>query len=122
MRTHRDPHVDTIVLDTTVLGATSLLALAMGGAGRAGHPGPSPSAMSTSAPVGVWLSADGTVRLDIRTDGTYAGRVAGRKRAANGTYRLDGATMTLRDDSGLRTPVALYEGALEMAGHRLEAR
>jgi|tagenome__1003787_1003787.scaffolds.fasta_scaffold20865588_2 hypothetical protein len=116
MRIHRDPHVDT-----TVLGATSLLALALGGADRAGRPGASPSGIPASAPVGVWLSTDGTVRLDIRTDGTYAGKVAGRKRTANGTYRVDGATMTLRDDSGLRTPVALYDGTLEMAGHRLKA-
>jgi putative ligand-binding protein with streptavidin-like fold len=72
------------------------------------------------APVGQWRSADGTVRLDIHTDGTYDGRVAGRKRRAHGTYRIDGGTMTLSDDSGILTPVALREGELEMAGHRLE--
>jgi hypothetical protein len=115
MRPHHEPHVDSTVLD-----ATALLALAMGG--RPGTPGAlahAPGRINPSAPVGVWLSEDGTVRLDIRTDGTYAGEVAGRRRRAHGTYHLTGTTMTLRDDSGLATPVTLHEGALQMAGHHL---
>lgn len=91
--------------------AASLLAVALG-RGEAGH---SPAGGIS----GAWRSADGAVRLDIRTDGTYAGRVAGRRRAAHGTYDLDGPRMTLRDDSGLHTPVTLHDGVLEMAGHRL---
>ena len=73
-----------------------------------------------STPVGCWRSADGAVCLEIRSDGTYAGRVAGRRRRPRGTYALEGATVTLLDDdSGLRTPVTLAGGALDMAGHRL---
>ena len=109
-----------IPLDTTVLGAASLLALALGsdvpaapGARRPVQPS------GTRRPVGVWRTADGAVSLDIKTDGTYAGKVAGRRRAAQGTYDVDDTGMTLRDDSGLRTPVALHDGVLEMAGHRL---
>jgi putative ligand-binding protein with streptavidin-like fold len=110
-----------IFRDTTVLGTSSLLALVMGtAAGEAGPPpGHRPATVADKAPVGRWRSADGAVRLEIKTDGTYAGAVAGRKRAAHGTYRVDGTTMTLRDDTGLRTPVTLYQGELEMAGHRL---
>ncbi|WP_250029074.1 Atu4866 domain-containing protein [Paractinoplanes maris] len=109
-------HVDTAVLD-----AAALFAIAMGGqaAEQPGPPGRRPSKMTVSAPVGVWLSADGTVRLDIKTDGTYAGKVAGRKRRAHGTYDLAGRTLTLSDASGLRTPVAVGNDVLEMAGHRL---
>ena len=109
-----------ISLDTTVLGAASLLALALGTepAAVTGTPRPA-SSTRTRRPVGVWRTADGAVCLDIKTDGTYAGKVAGRRRAAHGTYDLDGAGMTLSDVSGLRTPVALHDGALEMAGHRL---
>ena len=109
-------HVDTAVLD-----AAALFAIAMGGqvAEQPGTPGHKPPKITVSAPVGVWLSADGTVRLDIKTDGTYAGKVAGRKRPARGTYELAGRTLTLNDDSGLHTPVAVGEGVLEMAGHRL---
>jgi hypothetical protein len=114
MHLHHETRVDTTVLD-----ATALLALAMGGRPTAGSVGHTPARINPSAPVGVWLSADGTVRLDIKTDGTYAGQVAGRKRRAHGTYHLDGATMTLRDDSGLATPVTLHHGELQMAGHRL---
>lgn len=116
MRIFRDTSVDT-----TVLGTSSLLALALGAGspGAAAPPGHRPAQVATKALVGRWRTADGAVRLEIRTDGTYAGAVAGRKRAAHGTYRVDGATMTLADDSGLRTPVTLYDDALEMAGHRL---
>jgi hypothetical protein len=83
--------------------AASLLAVALGrdSVGQAGY---SPSRGEISGPVGAWRSADGAVRLDIRTDGTYD---------------LDGVQMTLHDDSGLDTPVALHDGVLEMAGHRL---
>ena len=75
--------------------------------------------VATLAPVGHWRSPDGTVKLDIRTDGTYDGQVAGRKRHAHGTYVVDGSTMTLSDDSGLYTPVTLGDGELEMAGYHL---
>lgn len=82
--------------------------------------GRTPARVATSAPVGFWLSKDGSVRLEIKNDGTYDGQVAGRKRRARGTYYVDGATMTLSDhDSGLHTPVTLHDGELEMAGHRL---
>jgi hypothetical protein len=109
-------HVDTAVLD-----AAALFAIAMGGqaAEQPGTSGRMPTRVAVSAPVGIWLSADGTVRLDIRTDGTYAGKVAGRKRRPQGTYDLAGRTLTLSDDSGLRTPVAVGDEVLEMAGHRL---
>jgi hypothetical protein len=116
MRISRD-----ISVDTTVLGTSSLLALAMG-TDSSGATAPSrhqPATIASRALVGRWRSADGAVRLEIKIDGTYAGAVAGRKRAAHGTYRLDGPTMTLRDDTGLRTPVTVYDGELEMAGHRL---
>ncbi|MDY7085160.1 MAG: Atu4866 domain-containing protein [Actinomycetota bacterium] len=102
-------------VDTTVLDAGALLALAL--AGRAVVP-PVDEAPA-EVPVGAWSSADGAVRLEIKTDGTYAGKVLGRKRPARGTYRLDGGTLTLRDDSGLHTPVRVGRGVLEMAGHRL---
>jgi hypothetical protein len=98
--------------------ATALLKRLMGG--RVAESAVlSPARVETSAPVGVWLSGDGTVRLDIRTDGTYDGQVAGRRRHAHGTYHIDGTTMTLSDDTGLHTPVSLGEGELEMAGYRL---
>ncbi|MEV4344306.1 Atu4866 domain-containing protein [Actinoplanes sp. NPDC049596] len=112
MRAHPQ-HVDLTVLDTA-----ALLAIAMRGL-QAGDGSLGVAPVKVTTPVGSWLSADGTVRLEIRTDGTYAGSVAGRKQPARGTYRLDGATMTLRDESGLRTPVTVGPGVLEMAGHRL---
>ncbi|MGK5680455.1 Atu4866 domain-containing protein [Actinoplanes sp. URMC 104] len=116
MRAPADQHVDTTVLD-----AAALLTLALR-ARPARQPGPvgrTPSSGPVTPPVGAWLSADGTVRLDIRTDGTYAGKVAGRKRPARGTYHLEGGTLTLSDRSGLHTPVVVGDGVLQMAGHLL---
>ena len=121
MRHHRGPRVDT-----TVLGAATLLALAMGnGTDATEHfelvP---PPAVVTDDPgaarlAGVWLSADGTVRLALDADGTYERSIAGRKKPAHGTYRVNGTFVLLRDDSGLRTTVTAFDDSLEMAGHRL---
>ncbi|MBL7257407.1 Atu4866 domain-containing protein [Paractinoplanes lichenicola] len=94
-------------VDTTVLDADALVALAVS---------PAPA---VKAPVGAWSSADGAVRLEIRTDGTYAGKVLGRKRPARGTYALEDGRLTLSDVSGLHTAVHVGDDVLEMAGHRL---
>lgn len=116
-----ETRVDVAVSDTTVLDAAALLAIAMGGAadvvtcpvtGR-------PATVTDEAVIGGWRSADGMVRLQLRTDGTYAGAVAGRRRQARGTYQIDGVSVLLRDDSGLNTPITVHDGELEMAGHRL---
>jgi hypothetical protein len=116
-----DTRVAHPVPDATVLDATALLALAMGGAaGVEARPVTGrPKVVLDAAVVGAWRSSDGVVRLQLRRDGTYAGEVAGRRRQARGTYRIDGTSVLLHDDSGLSTPVTVYEGELEMAGHRL---
>jgi hypothetical protein len=112
---------DATVLDTTVLDSTALLAIAMGGAADSGTslPASRPKVVTGAAVAGAWRSTDGVVRLQLRSDGTYAGAVAGRRRPARGTYQIDGVSVLLRDDSGLNTPVTVYDGELEMAGHRL---
>ena len=112
MRTPADHHVDTTVLD-----AAALFALVVGQ--EASPAAELPPGIAASAPVGAWHSADGVVRLDIKTDGTYAGEIAGRKRRARGTYAVEGSLLALRDESGLRTPVTVGDGVLEMAGYVL---
>ncbi len=112
MRTDCAPRVDTTILD-----AAALLALALGG-GPALDVLPGPVA-ADPALAGIWHSADGTVRLRLERDGTYEGSVAGRCRAARGTYRADGVSLLLRDESGLRTPVTRSGDTLEMAGYAL---
>lgn len=112
MRTHR--------VDATIFGATSLLALALGGVAPERLTVARPVAPGEPDPlVGLWLSADHTVRLQLAADWSYQGSVAGRQRAARGTYRPEGAGLVLRDETGLRTPVAVAEDGLEMAGHQL---
>lgn len=119
MRTRRGPR-----LDTTILGATSLLAIAMGGASEALAVAPPLAAVTDAteppAVVGSWRSADGTVRLVLKPDLTYDLSVEGRVRKAHGSYLLDGADLRLRDDNGLRTPGRVGpDGLIEMAGHEL---
>lgn len=117
MRIRRGPRADT-----TILGAATLLALAMGSGSAVtefeiAHP---PAATAAGADyAGVWMSADDAVRLDLSDDGTYARSVAGRKQVALGTYDVDGARLQLRDSDGLRTTVTSFDDTLEMAGHRL---
>ncbi|WP_127500041.1 Atu4866 domain-containing protein [Actinoplanes solisilvae] len=118
MPTLADQHVDTTVLD-----AAALFALVVGrGSTPVGSGAGLPPRITAAAPVGAWHSAGGTVHLDIKTDGTYAGRVAGRKRRARGTYSVEGGVLALRDESGLRTPVTVGDGVLEMAGFVLAPR
>jgi hypothetical protein len=122
MRVFRGPRVDT-----TILGAASLLALAMGSDAVTEHlelvP---PSAVVSDGVVekdlvGVWLSGDSTVRLSLEADGTYESTVQGRWKAAHGTYRVADGEVRLRDESGLQTTVTRVDGMLEMAGHQLFA-
>lgn len=116
MPTSCEPHVDFTVLD-----AASLLAIALNGtvSAQGGPESTRPRVVTGAAVVGAWRSQDGVVKLQLCRDGTYAGEVAGRRRPARGTYLVDGESVVLRDDSGLQTPVHVYDGELEMAGHRL---
>jgi Agrobacterium tumefaciens protein Atu4866 len=124
MRTYRGPRIDA-----TILGAATVLALALGSSGGEAEatqrfetvpaPAVATSQQGAEAYVGVWMSADDTVRLDISADGTYARTVTGRKQAARGLYQLDGTTLRLRDESGVRTTVTTVPGGLEMAGYVL---
>lgn len=103
----------------TIFGTSSLLTLALGGSGDAlaftlPRPGTPPDGF-----VGFWQNADGSVRLCLAGDGSYEGRVAGRRRSARGVYHLAGDDLVLRDESGLRTAVTVAADALEMAGHQL---
>lgn len=112
MPTHR--------VDATIFGAASLLTLALGGVAAEQLAGPVPVGSGQEAAlVGIWLSADNTVRLQLGADWSYRGRVEGRQRAAKGTYRPEGPGLVLRDETGLRTPVTVADDSLEMAGHHL---
>jgi len=105
--------------ETTILGPGALLALAA--RGNWPVPAPTRTAINPSAPslTGVWRTADGAIRLTLKSDFSYALSVAGRARRAQGSYLLDGPELRLRDDSGLRTPARLTAGTIELAGHEL---
>jgi hypothetical protein len=115
--------------DATILGAASLLALAMGGSPEAT---PATERFETASPpaasaeqggaarfFGVWMNADNTVRLDVASDGSFERSIVGRKRSARGVYMVSGTRLLLRDESGVRTTVTSGPGYLEMAGYQL---
>jgi hypothetical protein len=123
MRTNRRPRIDA-----TVLGAASLLALALGSTG--GSTPVTERFVTVKAPavavangagayVGVWMSADDTVRLDISADSTYERSIIGRKRTARGRYHVHGTSLVLDDESGVRTTVTGTPTGLLMAGYDL---
>lgn len=122
MRTHRGPRIDA-----TVLGAASLLALAMGGGaaqtsdpvGSTTPPAAVSEGMSAADLAGTWTSTNRAVRLEVKPDGRYRRSIVGRDKPASGAYHIDGLSLSLRDDSGLCTTVWIYDDALEMAGYRL---
>jgi hypothetical protein len=125
MRTYRGPRIDAMIL-----GMATVLALALGRSGGEAEatqrfetvpaPAVAVSEKGAEAYVGVWMSPDDTVRLDVSADGTYARTVTGRTDAARGLYHLAGTTLRLRDESGLRTTVtSLPGGGLEMGGYVL---
>lgn len=123
MRTFRRPRVDA-----TILGVTSLLALAVGSHGGTAEateryqtvPAPIVTvAGGAAAFVGIWLNADDTVRLDVGPDGTYERSIVGRRQTARGGYRVHGTSLLLVDESGLRTTVTSADGRLRMAGYDL---
>ncbi|MEV7626246.1 hypothetical protein [Actinoplanes sp. NPDC089786] len=121
MRNRRSPR-----LNITVLGATSLLAIALSGGGgvQALAVAPPPAVVTGTveppAVAGSWRSADGTVELVLQGDLTYELSVQGRERKAHGSYAVDGSDLRLRDDDGLRTLARVTEdGLIELAGHEL---
>ncbi|WP_306206691.1 hypothetical protein [Actinoplanes sp. RD1] len=103
---------------TTIFGTASLLTLALSGTDTLevtlNHPATPPAGF-----VGFWQNANGSVRLCLAGDGSYEGRIAGRRRTARGTYHPADGGLVLRDETGLRTPVTRAADGLEMAGHQL---
>ena len=90
--------------DTTILGPAALLALALGPGFTV--PAEGPAAEGGTAMAGVWRTADGTVRLTLRADFSYALNIAGRRRTAQGSYRYSPVQRVRRDPGRRRAPAA----------------
>jgi hypothetical protein len=125
MRTSRRPRIDA-----TILGAASILAIAMGGSGAtetvpterfetAQPPAVAVQKDGAAQFVGVWMTDDNKVRLDIAADGSFERGIVGRKKSARGTYLVSGTRLLLRDESGVRTTVSFGDGHAVMAGYEL---
>jgi hypothetical protein len=111
----RTPRVNATIFD-----ASALLALVLSGADDFAPQLPERSASNDPRPLaGVWANPANTVQLHLGDDGSYESSVAGRSTISKGVYGPDGTGVLLRDESGLRIPVAVTENGLELAGHQL---
>jgi len=107
-------------VNATIFESSALLALVFSGIDDLAPPLPEQS--TGGGPrllAGVWANLANTVQLHLGDDGSYVSTVAGRSTISKGVYGPDGAGVLLRDESGLRIPVAVTEHGLEMAGHQL---
>ena len=69
--------------------------------------------------VGMWVTADGHIRLELLPNGRYDEARGARKSAYTGRYRvIDGATLHFADDSGFTATGAIADGVLSVGPDR----
>jgi hypothetical protein len=110
----RTPRVNATIFETS-----ALLALVLSGIDELAPAAETGTAYDPHPFAGVWANPDNTVQLHLGEDGSYESSVVGRSTISKGVYRPDGEGVLLRDESGLRIPVAVTDNGLEMAGHQL---
>jgi hypothetical protein len=75
---------------------------------------------ATSDVVGLWLSADGRMRVDLKADGTFDEARAGSARTFHGLWRNDGSRVHFRDPTtGYEATGELRDGVLHADGVEL---
>ncbi|TWT05842.1 hypothetical protein FQU96_25340 [Reyranella sp. CPCC 100927] len=62
--------------------------------------------------VGMWVTADGHVRLELRSDGRYDEARGTRKSAYTGRYSVRGDVLHFVDDSGFTATGRVVDGTL----------
>lgn len=62
--------------------------------------------------VGMWVTADGHIRLELRTDGRYDEARGMRKSAYTGRYSVRGNDLHFVDDSGFTATGRAVDGVL----------
>jgi hypothetical protein len=70
--------------------------------------------------VGVWLSTDGAMRVEMKADGTFDEARRGSARIFHGVWRCDGSHVHFRDPTtGYEATGELRDGALHADGVEL---
>ncbi len=62
--------------------------------------------------VGMWVTADGHIRLELRSDGRYDEARGPRKSAYAGRYTVRGSDLHFVDDSGFTATGRVVDGVL----------
>lgn len=88
-------------------------------------PSASPSASSGAAAGktrldGVWASADGSLRLELKGDGTFSEDYNGQEAAYTGAYTLADGVLSLRADSGAAADGTVRGDTIEISGRTLK--
>ncbi|MFB4281672.1 MULTISPECIES: Atu4866 domain-containing protein [unclassified Nonomuraea] len=108
---------------------TTMAACADGRGGRtaAAAPSAAPSASASTSPsaaasgrgsadphpyVGMWVTADGRIRQELRADGRYEEERDGRPRAYTGRYTVTGNHLDYFDDAGFTATGDVRDGVL----------
>lgn len=69
-----------------------------------------------SAYLGLWCTADGHVRQELRADGRYVEARGRREAAYTGRYEITGERIEYWDDSGFSADGAFVDGVLHHGG------
>jgi len=72
--------------------------------------------MSAADVLGLWCTADGHVRQELRPDGRYAEARGTRENAYTGRYESDGKRIEYWDDSGFTADGFFADGVLHHGG------
>ncbi|MFJ6517947.1 Atu4866 domain-containing protein [Streptomyces filamentosus] len=88
-------------------------------------PSVSPSASSGAAAGktrldGVWASEDGSLRLELKGDGTFSEDYSGQEAAYTGAYTLADGVLSLRADSGAAADGTVRGDTIEISGRTLK--
>ena len=79
-------------------------------------PRPDPDAPAPHPYVGLWVTADGAIRHELRADGRYDEARGARESAYRGRYALTGDHIEYVDDTGFTADGDFRDGVLYHAG------
>lgn len=66
--------------------------------------------------IGMWVTADGNIRQELKPDGRYAEARGNRENAYTGRYKVNGDTIKYWDDSGFIADGEFIDDVLYHAG------
>jgi NADP-dependent 3-hydroxy acid dehydrogenase YdfG len=78
--------------------------------------------LSSHPYLGLWVTADGKIRHELRVDGRYVEARGDREAAYEGRYAVDGDHIEYRDDTGFTADGDFHDDVLHHAGMVLHRR